>query len=286
MNAVHVCSVVVFFQLAVHQNFAINFRYNEELRQEIQKLSADLHKHKRAAKVVKAEASSQVNEKDFQAGAFFVGGSWTICQTNSLFCVFGEVWFDCKFTAKVLFCSSRRSDTSKAEWLDSFIVGLDPTGTHRLFCFTLTMSACTVCGDAHFTGPYGKSDCTNLMHTWLGSLAAVRPGSAVLFDRTQALTLERHHGSTRTFQQIACALSELKLMCRQDVGVGARPGSVAESVRAAAEAAQHDAERRALEAAGMVFDNNYGMYYDYNSGYYYDAVRCEPEHGGVLDGRC
>ena len=49
--------------------------------------------------------------------------------------------------------------------------------------------------------------------------------------------------------------------------------SVADSVRAAAEAAMKDAERKTLEAAGMVYDQNYGMYYDYNSGYYYDAVR-------------
>ncbi len=48
--------------------------------------------------------------------------------------------------------------------------------------------------------------------------------------------------------------------------------SVADSVRAAAEAAMKDAERKTLEAAGMVYDQNYQMYYDYNSGYYYDAV--------------
>ena len=48
--------------------------------------------------------------------------------------------------------------------------------------------------------------------------------------------------------------------------------SVADSVRAAAEAAVKESERKALEAAGMVYDNNSGMYYDYNSGYYYDAV--------------
>ena len=49
--------------------------------------------------------------------------------------------------------------------------------------------------------------------------------------------------------------------------------SVADSVRAAAEDAMKQSERKALEAAGMVYDSNYGMYYDYNSGYYYDAVR-------------
>ena len=48
--------------------------------------------------------------------------------------------------------------------------------------------------------------------------------------------------------------------------------SVADSVRAAAEAAVKESERKALEAAGMVYDANSGMYYDYNSGYYYDAV--------------
>ena len=48
--------------------------------------------------------------------------------------------------------------------------------------------------------------------------------------------------------------------------------SVADSVRAAAEAAVKESERKALEAAGMVYDSNSGMYYDYNSGYYYDAV--------------
>ena len=53
---------------------------------------------------------------------------------------------------------------------------------------------------------------------------------------------------------------------------GSRPMSVAESVRATAEAAMKDAERKSLEAAGMAYDNNSGMYYDYNSGYYYDAV--------------
>ena len=49
--------------------------------------------------------------------------------------------------------------------------------------------------------------------------------------------------------------------------------SVADSVRAAAEAAVKESERKALEAAGMVYDSNSGMYYDYNSGYYYDSVR-------------
>lgn len=45
------------------------YRYNDELRQEIQKLSADLHKYKQAAKVVKVDASNQVCEQDLRAPA-------------------------------------------------------------------------------------------------------------------------------------------------------------------------------------------------------------------------
>ncbi len=59
--------------------------------------------------------------------------------------------------------------------------------------------------------------------------------------------------------------------------------SVAESVRATAEAAVKQAETQALEAAGMVFDSNYGMYYDYNSGYYYDAVSPTNPHARKLE---
>ena len=47
----------------------LNFRYNDELRQEIQKLSADLHKYKQASKVVKTEVSCQVSEQDLKTGS-------------------------------------------------------------------------------------------------------------------------------------------------------------------------------------------------------------------------
>ncbi len=41
-------------------------RYNEELRQEIKKLSGDLHNQKQAAKVVKKETGLQVDVDDLQ----------------------------------------------------------------------------------------------------------------------------------------------------------------------------------------------------------------------------
>ena len=48
-----------------------NCRYNDELRQEIQKLSADIHKYKQAAKVIKTEVSCQVCEEDIQTGLLY-----------------------------------------------------------------------------------------------------------------------------------------------------------------------------------------------------------------------
>ena len=44
-------------------------RYNDELREEIQKLSADLHKYKQAARIPKIDIACQVCEQDLQRGS-------------------------------------------------------------------------------------------------------------------------------------------------------------------------------------------------------------------------
>ena len=44
-------------------------RYNDELREEIQKLSADLHKYKQAARIPKLDIACQVCEQDLRGGS-------------------------------------------------------------------------------------------------------------------------------------------------------------------------------------------------------------------------